>query len=277
MPGGCGAAVDKGGLRCAQAAEIAPVMSPVTSSGLDDAMALSATLRPRRMTTTRSQTSKTSGMRWLMRMTERPCSFIRRISASTSATWRTLMAAVGSSINTILDLASRVRAMATACRWPPDMRITRSAGRVSDFNSLKIFFDARRPGRFETYIGKGALEARYGFYGGAWDGLDRFIETLAHGDEAARLTAADWVHYAARGLSVLCCLLEPEKIVIGGSVSALFPHVGEALEAKLEASLIDGFPMPRITLAPETLGRPALGAACLLHQQMLSGEDHIDA
>ena len=30
---------------------------------------------------------------------------------------------------------SRVRAIATAWRWPPDMRRTRSRGRVSDFSS----------------------------------------------------------------------------------------------------------------------------------------------
>ena len=40
---------------------------------------------------------------------------------STSATWRTEMAAVGSSISTILASDSIVRAIATACRWPPDI------------------------------------------------------------------------------------------------------------------------------------------------------------
>ena len=30
-----------------------------------------------------------------------------------------------------------MRAIATACRWPPDICLTRSRGRVSDFSSLK--------------------------------------------------------------------------------------------------------------------------------------------
>ena len=74
---------------------------------------------------------------------------------STSATWRTLIAAVGSSISTIFGSESRVRAMATAWRWPPDICLTRSRGRVSDFSSLKssparrymrgIVEDAHRP------------------------------------------------------------------------------------------------------------------------------------
>ena len=47
------------------------------------------------------------------------------------------MAAVGSSISTIFASDSMVRAIATACRWPPDICLTRSRGRVSDFSSLK--------------------------------------------------------------------------------------------------------------------------------------------
>src|ERR1700758_527999 len=45
---------------------IAPVISPVTSSGELAATSLSATLRPRRNTTTRSEMLNTSGMRWLI-------------------------------------------------------------------------------------------------------------------------------------------------------------------------------------------------------------------
>ena len=48
------------------ACSIAPVISPVTSSGELAATSLSATLRPRRSTTTRSAMLNTSGMRWLM-------------------------------------------------------------------------------------------------------------------------------------------------------------------------------------------------------------------
>ena len=87
-------------------------MRPVISSGEVAAVALSATLVPRRRTMIRSQTEKTSGMRWLIRTTVTPCAFMRRMRSSTSATCRTLIAAVGSSISTILAFDRRVRAMA---------------------------------------------------------------------------------------------------------------------------------------------------------------------
>jgi hypothetical protein len=79
-------------------------MRPVTSSGEVRATGLSATFTPRRNTTMRSATAKTSGMRWLIRTTAMPWSRRCRIRRSTSATWRTLIAAVGSSISTILRL-----------------------------------------------------------------------------------------------------------------------------------------------------------------------------
>ena len=48
--------------RNSQAISIAPVISPVTSSGDVSPTGLSATLVPRRKTTTRSQTANTSGI-----------------------------------------------------------------------------------------------------------------------------------------------------------------------------------------------------------------------
>ena len=52
--------------RSVHATSMAPVMSPVTSSGEVEAIALSATFLPRLSTTTRSATENTSGMRWLI-------------------------------------------------------------------------------------------------------------------------------------------------------------------------------------------------------------------
>ena len=96
---------------------------------------MSATLRPRRSTMTRSQTSNTSGMRWLIRT-------IRDALVAEAADqvehFRDLAHADGGGrLVHQHDLGSerRVRAIATAWRWPPDMLRTRSRGRVSDLSS----------------------------------------------------------------------------------------------------------------------------------------------
>src|ERR1700758_2980582 len=76
------------------AASLAPVISAVTSSGEVSPIGLSARFSPRRITTTRSETAKTSGMRCEISMTAMPCSLSRWIRLSTCSTWRTEIAAV---------------------------------------------------------------------------------------------------------------------------------------------------------------------------------------
>src|SRR6185436_608236 len=100
----CDRLVERGGH--GQTCSMAPVMRPVTSSGELWAIFLSAILRPRRMTMTRSATAKTSGMRWLMCTMARSWSRRCFMRFKSSATWRTEIAAVGSSINTILAFDS---------------------------------------------------------------------------------------------------------------------------------------------------------------------------
>ena len=77
-------------------------------------------LRPRRRTTMRSATARTSSMLWLIMMTPRPRSRTRSIRFSTSAVCATPSAAVGSSSMMILGSSSSERAIATVWRWPPD-------------------------------------------------------------------------------------------------------------------------------------------------------------
>src|SRR5258708_3426552 len=76
---------------------LAPVMIATASSIVVVAGVTTPTQRPRRWMWTRSATSKTCGMLWLMRITGIPC---RRSSLISSSTWpdsRTPSAAVGSS------------------------------------------------------------------------------------------------------------------------------------------------------------------------------------
>ena len=63
-------------------------------------------------------------MLWLIRITARPRSRSRSTRLSTSAVWATPSAAVGSSSITTFGWPSRLRAIATVCRWPPDRLAT---------------------------------------------------------------------------------------------------------------------------------------------------------
>ena len=82
-------------------------------------------LAPRRSTTMRSATAKTSGMRWLIRIDGEPCP---RSSPDEVEHLRNLADADrGGRLVHQHDprrRLSRVRAMATAWRWPPDICLT---------------------------------------------------------------------------------------------------------------------------------------------------------
>ena len=76
------------------------------------------------MTSTRSATSITAGIEWLMNTTPSPRSRTRRIRSSTPLVWTTPRAAVGSSSKMTRLPQAAARATATACFWPPDIAPT---------------------------------------------------------------------------------------------------------------------------------------------------------
>src|SRR6266496_3753900 len=99
---------------------MAPVMIATASDILKSRGLITATRRPRRWMWTRSATSNTCGMLWLIRMTGRPRSRTLRIRSSTMWDSLTPSAAVGSSMITTRRPNAALRATATPCRWPPE-------------------------------------------------------------------------------------------------------------------------------------------------------------
>ena len=133
-------------------------------------------------------------------------------------------------------------------------------------------YDAQRPGRLETYIGKDALFARYHHVGGTQTTIEGFAQAVASGEPAANTAASDWARWLARGLATLTCILQPGRIVIAGSVSVVYPFVSAQVEAYLSTFVVEGYPLPRIEMSRVGADGPALGAAYILHQSALSGD-----
>lgn len=131
-------------------------------------------------------------------------------------------------------------------------------------------YDARRPGRLETYVGKDALLARHAHIGGRATTFDVFLHALAAGETAALRAAGDWGRWLARGLAALICMLQPGRIILAGSGNAVYPFVAAEVEAFLSAYLVEGYPVPHIGLSQSGSDGPAIGAAYLLHQAALS-------
>lgn len=84
--------------------------------------------------------------------------------------------------------------------------------------------------------------------------------------------AEDWARALAFGLIQACRIIDADRVILGGSVAALYPlmaarvlhHIREMQEASFDLPLIE-------TIDDETVG-PAFGAACMLHQRYLSAE-----
>ena len=93
----------------------APVIA-ATASSIDTSFGRRrATRAPRRRTSMRSATSKTSGMLWLMSTIDSPCSRTRLIWSSTLRVCTTPSAAVGSSMKT--TRLAQVTARQIAMPW----------------------------------------------------------------------------------------------------------------------------------------------------------------
>ncbi len=128
-------------------------------------------------------------------------------------------------------------------------------------------------GLLESYVGKEAVLARYRKHGGPEGGLTRFLESLAQREDAAVRTAHDWSKWLVRGLSHIVNLLNPDLIIIGGSVGQIFPFVAPQIRATLRATLQSEDQMPRIEMSEFGMEGPTFGAALLMHQRMFSVDE----
>lgn len=127
-----------------------------------------------------------------------------------------------------------------------------------------------RPGHLENYIGCAAVLACHRHHGGCAASIEGFLQHLDRAQPAATAAAAEWAGWLGRGLLTLIDILNPDLIVLGGSVAPLYCRVAAQVQRVLRAGLIEGLPMPRIEVSRLGEHGAAIGAALLLHQRMFS-------
>ncbi|HRW16740.1 ROK family protein [Amaricoccus sp.] len=92
---------------------------------------------------------------------------------------------------------------------------------------------------------------------------------------AAVAIAEDWARHLAFALVQACRLVDPDRIVLGGSVAGLYPMVSARVAFHMETLQADSFPLPEIVLHEAAEMGAAYGAACMLHQRFLSLENDL--
>jgi predicted NBD/HSP70 family sugar kinase len=127
--------------------------------------------------------------------------------------------------------------------------------------------------RLEELIGRVALVARYRAEAGRPTAeIEDFLAAVRDREPAAVLIAEDWSRHLGYTLFQACRIIDPDRIVLGGSVAALYPMVAARLAAHMAATRAVAFAVPPILVDEDPEFGSAFGAACLMHQRFLSSD-----
>ncbi|HYD39514.1 MAG TPA: ROK family transcriptional regulator [Anaeromyxobacter sp.] len=148
-----------------------------------------------------------------------------------------------------------------------------ASGFAGEFGQLPVA-GADGRGHLERHIGKDAVLARYRAHGAPRSAdLPHLLAALRAREPAALRTAREWGDHLARGLVAITDVLAPGRIVLGGSVAPLFPHVADRVEAAMRGELLEGLPVPRVEVSRLGPEGAAFGGACLLHQSLFAVDE----
>ena len=125
----------------------------------------------------------------------------------------------------------------------------------------------------EDVIGLETVLAAYG----AGAGRDRptlgdFLGGVRDREPGAVAVAETWARALAYALVQVGRVIDPDRIVLGGSLAALYPLVSARVATHVRATQEASFPLPAISVDHGDRGS-AFGAACMLHQRYLSLAD----
>lgn len=123
----------------------------------------------------------------------------------------------------------------------------------------------------EQLIGREVLVRRYRSECAAPEAdLQDFLAAVRDREPLAVTIAEDWSRHLAFTLFQACRMIDPERIVLGGSVAALYPLVEARVRAHMGTRGAVAFPVPQIVVDEDAEFGSAFGAACLMHQRFLS-------
>jgi predicted NBD/HSP70 family sugar kinase len=124
----------------------------------------------------------------------------------------------------------------------------------------------------EEVVGLEQILKKYKDVSPAEPSFARFLGDVRDRVPGAVAIAEEWARALAFGLIQACRIIDADRIVLGGSVAALYPLMAARVTHHIRTMQEASFPLPAIeTNNDDTIG-PAFGAACMLHQRYLSSE-----
>jgi predicted NBD/HSP70 family sugar kinase len=123
----------------------------------------------------------------------------------------------------------------------------------------------------EEVIGLESVLAAYAGSAPGRPSLAEFLAGVRDREPEAVAIAERWARTLAHALVQICRVADPDRVVLGGSLAALYPLVSARVAAHIRATQEASFPVPTIVTDAAERGS-AFGAACMVHQRYLSLE-----
>ena len=132
------------------------------------------------------------------------------------------------------------------------------------------FSPTKVSGTLESYVARQAVLSHYRKMGGTANSISMFISDLDAGKDDAKKVLADWSYHLGRGVATLTSILNPERVVFGGSVARLFGYAEDSVVENLRAHLMPYSFEPILERSKSGMESPAIGAARMLHRDFFA-------
>lgn len=124
---------------------------------------------------------------------------------------------------------------------------------------------------FEVLAGAPAFVRHFGVDQPVDKGVAAMLGDL--GDPEIERTLAEWADTLAIGLANTIHAFDPSRIILGGPLASLFPHVADTVVGLLRQRLIHGFAPPPITVTQFGADGAAIGAAAIVLELIFAMPD----
>ena len=148
--------------------------------------------------------------------------------------------------------------------------VTGGHGFAGELGHMQIFAQGRVD-RFEAFAGIAGFDQGAGQGMPVAEAVAALIAAKDHPDTKAALDR--WAGALCVGLANAAHLLDPDRIVLGGPLSALYPLVCAKVEAGLAALMLQGHASPTLHLARFGAEGAAIGAAARLRARLFALPD----
>ncbi|MET0259419.1 MAG: ROK family transcriptional regulator [Methylobacterium sp.] len=146
-------------------------------------------------------------------------------------------------------------------------------GLAGEIGHLRLPHEAGGERSLEQVIGREAILSAYRRASPRSDpSFEQFLADVEDRAPAAVAIGETWAKALAFGLVQACRIVDPDRIVLGGSVALLYPLVAARVAFHLAEIQEPSFPMPSIVVNENAAFGSAFGAACMMHQRYLSLE-----